>query len=303
MCVWRRTGSFCRKAPGAYGDFGASAARVFSHASCHEREELLADARPGLPVHYSRHCCFLRVLLFVRWHYAEITGEYGVYESALARLPRALRDSWALRAHCRGCLFLFCCVLFAVFLARSIGSHLSVVSVSLWTFDRGGLVRQCRRLGALFCRCCFVSLVFRVVCFNHWERLEDLIPLSGEVRALDLLPRIARSRESAKRASSQRRGVCDGLAGTTRVCLPLGCVVVLVCLFAFFSGLNAFLDSLGPGVLGDRGCNDQLLALALCLRLVFLVSLIGLLGTPNISGVTVSIFLTLVGTPRTSIRL
>ena len=43
-----------------------------------------------------------------------------------------------------------CCVLFAFFLARSIGSYLLVVSVSLWTFDRGGLVRQCRRVGARF---------------------------------------------------------------------------------------------------------------------------------------------------------
>lgn len=76
--------------------------------------------------------------------------------------------------------------------------------------------------------------MFRVVCFNHWERLQDLVPLSGEVRALDLLPRIARSRESAKHPSSQRRGVCDGLAGTSRVCLPLRCVVVLACSFAFF---------------------------------------------------------------------
>ena len=71
----------------------------------------------------------------------------------------------------------------------------------------------------------------------------------------------------------------------------------------FFSGLNAFLNSLGPGVLGDQGCNDQLLALALCLLPVFLVFLIGLLGTPNISGVTVSRFMTLVGTRWTSTRL
>ena len=106
-------------------------------------------------------------------------------------------------------------------------------------------------------------ILLRVVCFNHWERLDDMLPLSGDVRALDLLPRIARSRESAMHSSSQRRGVCEGLAGTTRVCPWLGaCLCVFCC---SLSGLNAFLEFLGPGVLGDHGCNDQLLALALCL--------------------------------------
>ena len=78
-------------------------------------------------------------------------------------------------------------------------------------------------------------ILLRVVCFNHWERLDDMLPLSGDVRALDLLPRIARSRESAMHSSSQRRGVCEGLAGTTRVCPWLGaCLCVFCCsLFRF----------------------------------------------------------------------
>ena len=67
-----------------------------------------------------------------------------------------------------------------------------------------------------------VCVVLSVVCCNHSERLGALLPLSGQVRALELLPKICESMASAKHPSSRRRGVCDGLAGTTRVCGCLG---------------------------------------------------------------------------------
>ena len=112
-----------------------------------------------------------------------------------------------------------------------------------------------------------------VVCFNHWERMQDILPLCGDVRALDLLRRLAVSRQSAKHASSQRRGVCDGIHTTTRACAWLSAcaltTVVCACLFVH-SGLTAFVGSLGPGVLAERGCNDYFLALALYLLCVCL---------------------------------
>ena len=50
--------------------------------------------------------------LFVRWHYAEVTGDRRGYESALAALSPELRSSWVDRQHNRGCLVL-CSLLLA----------------------------------------------------------------------------------------------------------------------------------------------------------------------------------------------
>ena len=49
------------------------------------------------------------------------------------------------------------------------------------------------------------------------------MPLGGEVRALDLLPKFVRSIKSAQHLSSRRRGACAGIAGTVRVCRCLSC--------------------------------------------------------------------------------
>ena len=43
------------------------------------------------------------VHLFVRWHYAELTGDRRGYDSALAALSPELRSSWVGRRHNRGC--------------------------------------------------------------------------------------------------------------------------------------------------------------------------------------------------------
>ena len=79
---------------------------------------------------------------------------------------------------------------------------------------------------------CSCVCEFLVVCFNHWERMRDMLPLSGDVSALDLLRRLTVSRQSAKHASSQRRGVCDGISGTTRVCAWLDSCAFVCLLFA-----------------------------------------------------------------------
>ena len=110
-----------------------------------------------------------------------------------------------------------------------------------------------------------------MVCCNHSERLADMMPLRGKVRALDLLPRLTESMTKARHPSSRRRGVCDGISGTTRVCLCLGCCLLRVCLCvsACCSGLNNFVQTrLGVGALGESGKNDQLLQLALFLSVV-----------------------------------
>ena len=138
------------------------------------------------------------------------------------------------------------------------------------------------------------------------------MPLSGDVRALALLPRLLRSIKEAKCPSSQRRGVCEALSGTTRVCLCLrvcvACVCVCVCLSCLSvclsfclsvclsvcvclclcvsssSGLNEFVRSLGDGALADAGCNDQLFALAMCLVLLVVSCFLLQLGSRNTSG-------------------
>ena len=45
----------------------------------------------------------LLVRLFIRWHYAERTGDRGGYDLALAGLEAELRSSWVDRQHNRGC--------------------------------------------------------------------------------------------------------------------------------------------------------------------------------------------------------
>ena len=50
------------------------------------------------------------------------------------------------------------------------------------------------------------------------------MPLSGEARALELLPRFVKSRNSGRHPSSRRRGACGGIAVTITVCRCLsGC--------------------------------------------------------------------------------
>ena len=44
--------------------------------------------------------------LFVRWHYAEATGDRRGYDAGLAKLSDDLRSSWVDRHHNRGCLAL-----------------------------------------------------------------------------------------------------------------------------------------------------------------------------------------------------
>ena len=104
-----------------------------------------------------------------------------------------------------------------------------------------------------------------VVCCNHSERLERLLPLSGEVRALELLPEIVRSKNSARHPPSRRRGVCGGIAGTARVCRCLSGCLRWLRAFAWCAGLDLWMARFGEGALGEAGCNDQLLTLVLCL--------------------------------------
>ena len=113
-------------------------------------------------------------------------------------------------------------------------------------------------------RCLVIVLDLLVVCCNHWERLEHLLPLRGEVRALALLPEIVKSMNSSQHPSSRRRGACGGLAGTVRVCLCLSCCLRLLRAFACCAGLDLWMARFGDGALGVAGCNDQLLALVLC---------------------------------------
>ena len=111
------------------------------------------------------------------------------------------------------------------------------------------------------------SFNLSVVCCNHSERLEHLLPLSGEVRALQLLPKMLTSMHSAGHPSSRRRGACSGIAGTVRVCLCLSCCLRWLRAFAWCAGVNSWMARFGDGALGVAGCNDQLLALVLCLEL------------------------------------
>ena len=110
-----------------------------------------------------------------------------------------------------------------------------------------------------------IVLHLSVVCCNHWERLEHLLPLSGEVRALELLPEIVKSMNSAHHPSSRRRGACGGIAGTVRVCRCLSGCLRLLRAFAWSAGLDSWMARFGDGALGVAGCDDQLLALVLCL--------------------------------------
>ena len=110
-----------------------------------------------------------------------------------------------------------------------------------------------------------IVLDLSVVCCNHWERLEHLLLLSGEVRALELLPEIVKSMNSAHHPSSQRRGACVGIAGTVRVCRCLSCCLRFLRAFACCVGLDSWMARFGDGALGAAGCNGQLLAPVLCL--------------------------------------
>ena len=52
--------------------------------------------------------------------------------------------------------------------------------------------------------------------------------MEGDLRAIDLLPRLCRVVDLATHPSSRRRGVCDGLADASRACSPLGGFVFAV---------------------------------------------------------------------------
>ena len=94
------------------------------------------------------------------------------------------------------------------------------------------------------------------------------MPLGGDVRALRLLPEFVKSIELARHPSSRRRGACAAIAGTVRVCRCLSCCVRWPCAFAWSEGLDSWLSRFGDGALGEAGCNDQLLAIVLCLGCV-----------------------------------
>jgi hypothetical protein len=144
--------------------------------------------------------------------------------------------------------------------------HLAGVPVSLWPPRRPRSSRTCYHRGACRVSSCF-AIVFSlsVVCCNHWERLEFLLPLTGDVRALELLSKFVNSLHSARHPSSRRRGACGGIAGTVRVCRCLSGCLPWLCAFAWCAGLDSWLARFGDGALGPAGCNDQLLAMVLCL--------------------------------------
>ena len=97
------------------------------------------------------------VHLFVRWHYAEVTGDRRGYESALAALSPELRSSWVDRQHNRGCLVL-CSLLLALrvdrgmpfSIARRWCSFVLVVTSQERIFSLMRLSR-CLHLTSMFC--------------------------------------------------------------------------------------------------------------------------------------------------------
>ena len=167
----------------------------------------------------------LVVRLFVRWHYAEVTGDRRGYDASVAKLSDELRSSWVDRRHNRGCS-----VLRVVLLAYGGWRYALLDRTSLVFFSCCGHLEGPDLLGNAIISVFAADLDFvvivsnvSVVCCNHSERLERLLPLSGDVRALDLLPEFVKSIKSAGHPSSRRRGACGGLAGTVRVCRCLSC--------------------------------------------------------------------------------